>query len=136
MPEYLPQNESPVNQAAKKALRQVNQKLVIQDLHILQLMEWGLDKKKVALRAPRLVGQEQETQFQVLRFNPDLDGLARLFETLPSDPEEPSELLKLAQKKGPLSAVSLAQEGWEQLADWMDVNLMWEDSPRLGDSGM
>lgn len=128
MKEYLPENERPVNQAAKKALRQVNLKPDPEDLYLLQLMEWGLEKKKVALRAPWEVGQEQLEQFHQLRGRPPRQ-VARVFEE--NEAGEPSELVALAEKKGPLSAVNLAQEGWEQLDSWLQVNRLYLDSPPL-----
>lgn len=128
MQELLPQNKSPVNQAAKKALRQVKQTPDPEDLYLLQLMRWGLEKGKVALSAPFQVGQEQLNLFHELDAYP-LDQVARMFET--NEEGEPSELVRLAQVRGPLSAVKLAQEGWEQLDAFAQVNRLYLDSPPL-----
>jgi len=136
MKEYLPENESPVNQAAKKALRQLNLKPDPEDLYLFQLMDWSLEKKKVALRGPYRVSLEHQEAYSGLRWHRDRKEVMRVFEENPAEPEEESELVKLAEKKGPLSAVALAQEGWEALAEWMSENGLWEDSPIPGDSGL
>lgn len=47
MPEQIPQNESPLNRAAKKALKQAGQEDWPNCLYALQLAHWALETGKV-----------------------------------------------------------------------------------------
>jgi hypothetical protein len=63
MPEYLRQNEAPLEQTAKKYLANLKVELLTESLYSLQLMKWALENPK-----------DLYLDREVLRFRPELQG--------------------------------------------------------------
>ena len=136
MPEPLPENNSVVNQASKRALLQLKLKPSPNphDLYLLQLLDWWREKEVVPQKPQSRAQELLETLDSILdrKFTPS--QVMPVFEV--TSMEEPSMLVQMCSQDNPPSALEIGQEVWEQLDDWMMVNHLYQDSPVPGDSGL
>ena len=136
MPEPLPENNSVVNQASKRALLQLKLKPSPNphDLYLLQLLDWWREKKVVPQK-PQSPGAELlEMLDRILSRLYPPSQLMPVFEV--TSEEEPSNLVQMCSQDKPVPALEIAREAWEQLDDWMMANYLYQDSPVPGDSGL
>jgi hypothetical protein len=129
----MPDNNSPINQAARKALLQIKIKTTT-NMPIVQLLEWSIRDYLERLK-PGSMGEELlEMWERIVGWSPG--EMMRLFEENQVDEGEPSPLLDLCSQEKPVPPQNLAQEAWEQLDTWMTVNGLWADSPNPEQAGL
>ena len=84
MPAMIPQNESPLNRAAMRALKQAGQQSWPESLYALQLAHWALETGKVKAKDPAL---EEYVETLLLRRTPEHGQRAILVQVEDASPE-------------------------------------------------
>jgi hypothetical protein len=129
----MPDNNSPINQVAKRVLLQLKLKPDQRELYLVQLLEWW--RKKTGRPKPESPAAEMWEMWDRLMARSPRE-IMRVFEENQADKGEPSGLLELCTQGKPISAPNLAQEAWEQLDSWMSVNGLFADSPHPEQAGL
>ena len=125
MPEPLPENNSVVNQACKRALLQLKLRPSPDPyvLYLWQILEWW--REKWEKNPPKPGSPTDQMLDQLANLALDKPWVMPIFEV--TSEKEPSNLVHLcSQDNPPPSAQEIAQEAWAQLNDWMMDNNVFD----------